>query len=70
MMFNKKKDKSEYEWDMLVHSRLEYLARDLSIFLEDIENVKKRVEAFYEEVKEMQKEFEESLYPKKNKKNK
>jgi len=69
-MFNKKKDKSEYEWDMLVHSRLEYLARDLSIFLEDIENVKKRVEAFYEEVKEMQKEFEESLYPKKNKKNK
>ncbi|TYB31798.1 MAG: hypothetical protein FXF47_02695 [Candidatus Mcinerneyibacterium aminivorans] len=67
-MFNKKKDKSEYEWDMLVHSRLEYLARDLSIFLKDIENVKQRVEAFYEEVVELQKEFEESLYPKKKNK--
>lgn len=60
-----KKKKSEYEWDMLVHSRLEYLARDLSIMLEDIDNVKRRVQAFYEEVKEMQKQFESSLYPEK-----
>ncbi|GEM_PF-1933216 len=60
-----KKKKSDYEWDMLVHSRLEYLARDLSIMLDDIENVKKRVTAFHEEVKEMQKEFESALYPEK-----
>lgn len=66
-MFKKNNKKKDYEWDMLVHSRLEYLARDLSIFLKDIENVKNRVEAFYEEVKEMQKEFEESLYPNKKK---
>ena len=62
-----KRKKSDYEWDMLVHSRLEYLARDLSIMLEDIENVKKRVQAFYEEVKEMRKSFESSLYPEKKK---
>ena len=62
-----KRKKSDYEWDILVHSRLEYLARDLSIMLEDIENVKKRVQAFYEEVKEMQKSFESSLYPEKKK---
>ncbi len=64
-MFNKKGKKNDYEWDMLVHSRLEYLARDLSIFLKDIENVKNRIEAFHQEVKELQKEFEKSLYPKK-----
>ncbi|HPE20546.1 MAG TPA: hypothetical protein PLV02_04330 [Candidatus Mcinerneyibacteriales bacterium] len=63
-----KKKKSDYDWDMLVHSRLEYLARDLSIMLEDIDNVKRRVQAYYEEVKEMQKEFEEALFPEKNKK--
>jgi len=63
-----KKKKNEYEWDMLVHSRLEYLARDLSIMLEDIDSVKKRVQAYYEEVKQMQKEFEEALYPDKTKK--
>lgn len=65
-----KKKKSEYEWDMLIHSRLEYLARDLSIMLEDIDNVKKRVEAFYQEVKELQKQFEVSLYPERNLKKK
>jgi len=64
-MFNKKSKKNDYEWDMLVHSRLEYLARDLSIFLKDIENVRNRIEAFHQEVKELQKEFEKSLYPKK-----
>ncbi|HDS03507.1 MAG TPA: hypothetical protein ENN72_07370 [Firmicutes bacterium] len=63
-----KKKKNEYEWDMLVHSRLEYLARDLSIMLEDIDSVKRRVQAYYEEVKQMQKEFEEALYPDKTKK--
>jgi len=66
--FMLKKKKNEYEWDMLVHSRLEYLARDLSIMLEDIDSVKKRVQAYYEEVKQMQKEFEEALYPDKTKK--
>jgi len=63
-----KKKKSDYDWDMLVHSRLEYLARDLSIMLEDIDNVKKRVQAYYDEVKEMQKEFEEALFPEKHRK--
>jgi len=66
--FMLKKKKNEYEWDMLVHSRLEYLARDLSIMLEDIDSVKRRVQAYYEEVKQMQKEFEEALYPDKTKK--
>lgn len=63
-MFKRKRD--EYDWDMLIHNRLEYLGRDLSILMNDIDTVKKRIEMFFKEVRKTQGEFDLALQPERN----
>lgn len=64
-MFSKRR-KDDYDWDMLVHNRLEYVVRDLAILINDIDTVKKRIEMFFKEVRKTQSEFDLALQPEKN----